>query len=137
DVKERALHDPAGAVVAYRDVLERVPTHGAARAALERLLGNPAERAQAIAILEPIFENEQDHARLADLLDQKLTVEGSSAERAELLQRIAGIAEKQLGDKVRALDAMGRWLAEDPTAEQAAAELERLAGELRRWEEAA
>jgi tetratricopeptide (TPR) repeat protein len=38
---------------------------------------------------------------------------------------------------VRALDAAGRWLAEDPSSEEAAGTLERLAAELGRWEEAA
>src|SRR5262249_26318657 len=38
---------------------------------------------------------------------------------------------------MRALDAVGRWLAEEPSSEEAAAELERLAGSLGRWEEAA
>jgi tetratricopeptide (TPR) repeat protein len=137
DVKERPLNDPAGAVAAYRDVLDRVPSHPAGRAALERLLGNPAERQAVIAILEPIFESEADHARLADLLDAKLTVEESASERALILERAAELAEKKLGDKVRALDAVGRWLAEDPASEEAADELLRLAGELDRWEEAA
>lgn len=137
DVRERALGDLAGAVAAYRDVLERVPAHAAGRAALERLLASPNERAQVIAILEPIYEGEGDHARLADLLAAKLTVEADGTERASILSRIAELAEKRLGDKVRALDAVGGWLAEDPASELAAAELERLAGELGRWEEAA
>src|SRR5262249_57825636 len=45
--------------------------------------------------------------------------------------------EHELGDRMRAVDAVGRWLAEDPTSEEAAGELERLAGGLSRWEEAA
>src|SRR5262249_33178321 len=46
------------------------------------------------------------------------------------------LAEKQLGDPLRALGAVGRWLAEDATSEHAAEELERLARQLGRWEEA-
>jgi tetratricopeptide (TPR) repeat protein len=137
EVRERMLGDAGAAIDAYRDVLERVPRHEAARAALERLLGSPAERAQAVAILEPLYEGEGDFARLADLLEHKLTVETSASDRAALLARLTELAEKELNDRVRALDAAGRWLAEDPSSEEAAAELERLAAGLGRWEEAA
>lgn len=137
DLRERILGDPRGAVEAYRDVLERVPTHEAARAALERLLGNPTERAAVIAILEPIYDREGDHARLADLFEHKLTVENDPLDRASLLGRLVDLAERKLGDRTRALDAAGRWLAEDPSSEEAAEELSRLAEAQGRWEEAA
>ncbi len=137
DLRERVLTDPAGALDAYREVLERVPANGAARQALERLLTSPGERGQAIAILEPLYEADGDFGRLADLWEHKLTIENSSGERAALLSRICDIAEKRLGDAQRAVDAAGRWLAEDPTSEEAAGELERLAGTLGRWEDAA
>ncbi len=137
EVRERMLGDAAAAIEAYREVLERAPQHEAARAALEKLLGSPPVRAQAIAILEPLYEGEGDFARLADLYEHKLTVETSPSERAALLSRIAELSENRLDNKVRALDAAGRWLAEDPASEEAAAELERLAASLKRWEEAA
>jgi tetratricopeptide (TPR) repeat protein len=137
DLRERTLGDAAGAVAAYRDVLERAPTHAAARGALERLVLNPSERARVVAILEPIYENEGDAARLCDVLEHKLSVETAPSERAQILARVVELAERRLSDKVRALDAAGRWLAEEPTSEQAAEEMLRLAGELGRWEEAA
>ena len=137
DVRERLLGDAPAAIEAYRDVLERLRGHDAARAALERLLGSPAEKAAVIAILEPLYEQEGDHARLADVYEHKLSIEPSAADRATLLSRLAGLVETQLGDRMRALDAVGRWLAEEPSSEEAAAELERLAGALGRWEEAA
>jgi golgin subfamily B member 1 len=137
DVREQALGDIRAAVDAYRSVLERIPAHPAARAALERLLGNPAERPAVIEILEPLYEQDGDWARLVDLYEHKLSIESSPIDRASLLQRAAELAEQRLGDKMRALDAVGRWLAEDPTSLEAMGELERLAGELGRWEEAA
>jgi tetratricopeptide (TPR) repeat protein len=137
DVRERELAELGGAVAAYQDVLERSPQHMAARAALERLLSSAAERRDIIAILEPIYEADGDWARLADLLGAKLGVTEDALDRALLYQRVAEIAERELGDAVRALDATGGWLAEDPRSERALAELERLAERGRRWGEVA
>jgi golgin subfamily B member 1 len=137
DVRERHLQDPAAAVTSYRDVLERNPSHSAARYALERLLSCESERAEVIAVLEPIYESDGDYARLAELLGAKISIVGDQFERAQLYARIADICEQQLGDPVRALDATGGWLAEDPQSEEALSRLERLAETVQRWGEVA
>jgi tetratricopeptide (TPR) repeat protein len=138
DVRESQLRDLAGAVEAYRSVIERAPRHGAARASLERLLAvAESERGAIIDTLEPLYEAEGDWGRLADLLAAKLAVTDDRHERAAIYQRIAGLAESRLGDGVRALDAAGGWLAEDPAASEALAEVDRLAALQGRWVEAA
>jgi tetratricopeptide (TPR) repeat protein len=138
DLREVKLRDLPGAVVAYREVLERVPQHPPARAALERLLlGAEIVRADVIRILEPLYEQEGDHVRLADLLTAKLGTTPDQFERARIYSRIVELAEHRLGDPVRALDAAGGWLAEDPRSEQALAELARLAGRVNRFGEMA
>ncbi|MCE9575633.1 MAG: tetratricopeptide repeat protein [Deltaproteobacteria bacterium] len=138
DLRETSLADVAGAVAAYREVLTRAPLHPAGRAALERLLGTAeAERADIIDTLEPLYEAESEWGRLADLLAAKLAVTRDHGERGAIYQRIAELAESRLGDNVRALDAVGGWLAEDPTSTEALAELDRLAAGLGRWGEAA
>ncbi len=138
DLREVALKDLPGAVAAYRDVLERVPEHTAARAALERLLiGAESVRADVIRILEPLYESEADHARLADILTAKLGTTDDPFERAQIYSRVAELAEHQLENPVRALDAVGGWLAEDPRSEQALAELKRLGAAVDRFGEVA
>jgi tetratricopeptide (TPR) repeat protein len=138
DLRETALADLAGAVAAYREVLVRAPLHPAGRAALERLLTSAeAQRADIIDTLEPLYEAESEWGRLADLLAAKLSVTRDHAERGAIYQRVAELAESRLGDNVRALDAVGGWLAEDPTSTEALAELDRLAAGLGRWGEAA
>ncbi|MEZ4402162.1 MAG: tetratricopeptide repeat protein [Kofleriaceae bacterium] len=138
DVRESQLRDVAGAVDAYRGVIERAPRHGAARGSLERLLASAAEqRAEIIDTLEPLYESEGDWGRLVDLLAAKLAVADDHHERAAIYQRIAELAETRLGDGVRALDAAGGWLAEDPTSSLALTELDRLAAIQGRWVEAA
>lgn len=134
-VREERLEDPAAAVMAYRDVIDREPGHGAARAALERLVLDERVRAEVVTILEPLYETEHDDARLADLLVTKLSITDDAHDRASLYARVAELAENQLGDPVRALDAAGGWLAEDPGSEQAMAEVERLAETTGRWTE--
>ena len=135
DVREERLADLEGAVEAYREVLERDPSHGAARAALERLIGNEEVRAQVVAILEPLYDSERDDARLADLLVTKLSVTPEATDRAQIYARVCELAETRLGDPVRALDAAGGWVLEDPVSEQALFELERLAEATGRWGE--
>ncbi|GAB4566919.1 MAG: hypothetical protein Tsb0020_19040 [Haliangiales bacterium] len=138
DLREVALKDLPGAVAAYRDVLERVPEHTAARAALERLLiGAESVRADVIRILEPLYESEADHARLADILTAKLGTTDDPFERAQIYSRVAELAEHQLENPVRALDAVGGWLAEDPRSEQALGELKRLGAAVDRFGEVA
>ncbi|MCB9573169.1 MAG: tetratricopeptide repeat protein, partial [Kofleriaceae bacterium] len=138
DARETSLGDVAGAIEAYRDALERAPQHRAARGSLERLLATADEhRAAIIDVLEPLYEADGDWARLADLLTARLSVVEDHLDRAALYQRIAELSEQQLRDPVRALDAAGGWLAEDPASGEALAEVERQAAALGRWGEVA
>ncbi|HTE55295.1 MAG TPA: tetratricopeptide repeat protein [Kofleriaceae bacterium] len=137
DVRQERLGDVEGAVRAYREVLERDPGHPPARAALERLVRDDRVRAEVVATLEPLYESDHDHRRLADLLVTKLPLTPESTERAAIYARVAELAENELGDPMRALDAVGGWLAEDPSSETALAEVERLAESVGRWSEVA
>ena len=139
EVRER-LGDVAGAVHAYRDVLASQPKHAGARSALERRLGAAPSREttlEVLEILEPLYEDEQGFARLAELTEVRLGVTEEAGERARLLEHLAEIYEKRLADRQRALDAVARALAEEPRSGELANELERLAGVLGRWEEVA
>lgn len=138
DLRETSLRDTTGAVTAYSDVLERMPRHTAARSALERLLlSAESERPQVISILEPLYENEGELGRLADLLTAKLSITADHIDRAQIYSRVAQLAEHDLSDPVRALDATGGWLAEDPHSIEALEQLERLAEVVNRWGEVA
>jgi tetratricopeptide (TPR) repeat protein len=137
DVRERALGDLPGAVAAYSQVLDRVPAHAAARSALARLVAQESVRAEVIAVLEPLYEAEGAWASLTDLLMARLSITQDALGRAQIYSRIAELAEQRLADLVRALDAAGGWLAEDPRSEEALAELQRLAARVDRWGEVA
>ncbi|MGE3459356.1 MAG: tetratricopeptide repeat protein [Kofleriaceae bacterium] len=138
DLKESNLRDVAGAVAAYRGAIENVPSHPRARAALERLISAaPDHRAEIVEVLEPLFEQDGDAARLIMVLEARLEITSDMIDRSSLLARIAEIAEHRLNDRGRALDAALRWLAIDPASAQALGETERLAERLGQWLEVA
>src|SRR5918994_4737853 len=64
-----------------------------------------------------------------------LPITPETSERAAIYARLTELSESQLGDPMRALDAAGGWLAEDPSSETALAEVERLAESVGRWSE--
>ena len=138
DLQETTLHETAGAVGAYREVIQIQPGHPQARAALERmLLSVPEQRAEIVEILEPLFEADADSPRLIGVLEARLAITPDPIDKAILLGRIVELAETKLGDRGRALDAALRWLAVDPGSEQALAETNRLAERLGQWPEVA
>jgi tetratricopeptide (TPR) repeat protein len=139
DLQETTLADPPAAIAAYREVLQLVPEHARARAALERMLAasDGPGKAAIVEILEPLFEADGDAARLATVLEARLEVTDDAIDQAALLARIADLAEHQLGDRRRALDAALRWLAIEPGSEQALSETDRLAEALGQWPEVA
>ncbi|HEX4420604.1 MAG TPA: tetratricopeptide repeat protein [Kofleriaceae bacterium] len=136
DLEETTLAHPAAAVAAYREVLQLVSEHAGARAALERMLDRaPDERSAIVEILEPLFEQEGDAARLVRVLEARLAITGDPIDQASILSRLLELSEHQLGDRRRALDAALRWLAIDPASAQALAEIARLADALGQWPE--
>ncbi|MBT8494839.1 MAG: tetratricopeptide repeat protein, partial [Deltaproteobacteria bacterium] len=137
DVRETRLGLLPDAVEALREVVERDPAHVGARSALWRLLAHDTLRSEIIVILEPLFEDEQNFAQLADLLVHKLSVTDDAFERAALYSRLSELCEQNLSDPIRALDAAGGWLAEDPQSDEALANLGRLADVTGRYDEMA
>ncbi len=136
ELHEQSLRDVSAAVSAYQNVLDRASEHSFARTALERLQRtNEDYRMQILEILEPLYESDKDYPQLIDTLVGKLGVTEHSFDRAQLYSRIADIAQDHLRDPIRALDAAGGWLVEDPESEQALAALTRFAAESKRWPE--
>ena len=68
EAREQRFNDPAGALPAYRNVVERTPSHPAALAGLERLIAVPAVRSDVIDVLESAYQRNDDNSRLAWLL---------------------------------------------------------------------
>ena len=121
------LADREGAVQAFRDALERLPTHPKALAALRELLSDVELRREVVDILEPLAESRGDYAELASLYQVRVALESGGPERAMWWRRVAEIAESKLCDHQRALEALGHSLKEDPSVPDTAEALERVA----------
>ena len=134
-VLEQYLEDGAGAVASYREALEIDPSHVGARTALQAYLSNSDGELQraAVEVLEPIYEANNDLARLVEVQRIKLGHEKKTDKRVDLLLRI-GKLEGQLGNTDQAWEAYTRAVAESPASQAAREALENLANILDNWQ---
>ncbi len=134
-VQEQYLEDGAGAVASYREALEIDPSHVGARTALQAYLSNSDAELQraAVKVLEPIYESNNDIARLVEVQRIKLGHEKKTDKRVDLLLRI-GKLEGQLGNTDQAWEAYTRAVAESPASAPAREALENLANILDNWQ---
>jgi tetratricopeptide (TPR) repeat protein len=127
DLRLAKLDDARGAVEAFRAALERVPTHPGALAALRGLLPRAEVLVDVLTVLEPLAEGRGDFIELATLYEARVAVEEDGLERAGWLRRVAEIYETRLRDAARAVDALGRAVAEDPMSTATIDDIERVA----------
>ncbi len=136
DLFEGTMGELRKAVRSYRDVLEMKPEHPGARAALERLIkSSPDDRADIVAALEPLLEQDGEWTRLLDVLEVKHDLASDRHDRIAISQQMTELARGQLGDAARAFPAALRWLREDPTSQQALQQVDELAIETGKWTE--
>jgi tetratricopeptide (TPR) repeat protein len=134
-VQEQYLEDGAGAVASYREALEIDSLHVGARTALQAYLSSSDGELQraAVKVLEPIYEANNDIARLVEVQRIKLAHEKKTDKRVDLLLRI-GKLEGQLGNTDQAWEAYTRAVAENPASSPAREALENLANILDNWQ---
>ena len=121
------LDNKEGAMVAFRDALERQPEHTKALAAMRALLADADLKRDVADILEPLAEARGDFAELASLYEVRVALEDSGPEKALWWRRVADVADEKLDDRERAIEALGQALKEDPSAPDTAEALERVA----------
>ena len=129
EIFETHLDDLATALDHYSEVLHRLPSHGGAQQALERILEDPSLRQRAAAILEPIYDSQGASAELVRVLEVQLEEVGEALSRVQLLSRIGSLLETKLSKPIEAFDAYARAFEADPTSSTPRDELRRLAGE--------
>ncbi|WP_242361931.1 tetratricopeptide repeat protein [Anaeromyxobacter sp. SG17] len=116
-IRHQRLSDADGALDCYRAVLEKVPRHPAALAALEDLArGSGPAAVEAAMLLEPIFAAEGEHAKVIEVLEARAAHQTEPAARAALLRRVAAVYGGQLKNSEMAFLAASRALAADPDA---------------------
>lgn len=133
-VREEHYHDLRGAFGAYRDVLERDPGDPVALEALERLAQDADLAQEVVEVLDAAYKDTGATEKAAALYDHRIELADTPGEKVRLLQEAAGVWEDQLGEPAKALEALARAFALDPTDEALLGELERLAGAGDAWE---
>jgi tetratricopeptide (TPR) repeat protein len=123
------------ALKGFAAVLEISALDSGAIGGLERLMGLEAVRPEAARLLEPRYRALNDHRKLVEVLDVRLTV-ADPTQRVTLLNEIAGLREA-MGQKPQAFAARVRAFTEIPSDPQGREELERLAADLGAFEELA
>jgi tetratricopeptide (TPR) repeat protein len=129
---EQHLDDRQGAVEAYREALALAPDHVGARTSLQAYLSDRDLQMTAVEVLEPIYEQSEDTARLIEVQRIRLNQEKTAGKRVALLLRI-GSLEAKLGNLEQAWEAYAKAFAEDPESAPAREALENLASILDSW----
>ena len=126
-VKEKNLSDTAGAIEAYRDILDIEPAHGKGRLALEEKLADATHKLTVASILEPVYEQLTEWAPLVGIHEIQLAAETDTLAKTSLLLRIGELQRTKLMDGEKAFDAYARAFRGDPSVEAAKDQLEALA----------
>ena len=124
---EKHTGDAAGALENYREILFLDAQHEGARGALEALLDNEDLRAEAASILENIYEERGDWAKLLRALDILAAAEGDGDRRVQLLRKVARVSSEMLTDHPRAFAALAAALEEQPHHAETRREIEHIA----------
>jgi tetratricopeptide (TPR) repeat protein len=127
-VKEQHLGDAPGAIDAYRDILDIMPSHERARGALEvHLRGGDPQQLVAAGILEPVYEQLSEWGPLVGVHEIQFAAETDSLRKTSLLLRIGELQRTKLIDAEKAFDAYARAFRGDPSTEAAKEQLEAIA----------
>jgi len=127
------LGDPHEAIARYREILAADPKHAGARGALEGYFGEDELELGAARILQPIYQAEEDHERLARAYQILVRHADSAEDRLRMLHELADIFEHRLGSDEAALRALGMALHAAPSDEATMARLHALAERTEGW----
>ena len=127
------LSDPLRAVDIYRDILEVIPDHGPTLDALESMVSEGREAVAAAGVLEPVYRQVGEWAKLISVHEVQIAHEEDPVRRVELLHQVAELYEFQLDQTQQAFQAFSRALPLDNENEHTLGSLERLAENLNAW----
>jgi tetratricopeptide (TPR) repeat protein len=120
-----------------RQALERVPDHAASRESLEALLVEEALFDDAFEALEFVHRTLGKSEDLAALYERRVARAPSTRDRTRARLELARVLEESVSDRMRAQKAVEAAVADDPSEEDALAELARLAAANSGWGSAA
>jgi len=129
----RRLDDAARSVDIYREILDVFPDHLPTLAALEALIAEGKEPVAAAAVLEPIYRQFGEWAKLIAVHEVQILHEQDPIRKVELLHQVAELDEFQLEQAGAAFEAYARALPLDVRNDKTLSSLERLADETGSW----
>jgi tetratricopeptide (TPR) repeat protein len=132
-----ALGDKAQGLATLRLALERVPDHGPARDAVERLLSDGALFDDAFDTLEGVYRSTNRGEALARLYERRVDRADGARARTRARLELAKVRENEAGDPIGAQRAVEAAVIGEPSDAEALAELERLAEKNNAWRDAA
>lgn len=133
----REFGEKGRGLATLRQALERVPDHAASRQSLEALLDDDAVFDEAFDALEFVHRALGRSEDLAKLYERRVTRAQSTSDRTRTRMELARVVEEMVGDRLRAQRVIEAAVSEDPSDEDALAELERLAVANGAWSAAA
>lgn len=125
-IQDEKLGDQDAALESLRTNLEG-GVHAPTVQTLEQMLAKESHRAQAAALLEPVFTQQMAWPKVVEVIEARLTVETDPEERKIILRRLGGLHEDYREDLNSAFDAYARLFREDITDESVWDVLMRLA----------
>jgi tetratricopeptide (TPR) repeat protein len=123
---DKHLGDPSGALENYREILFLDPSHDGARSALEAMLDGGL-RAEAASILESIYEERGEWAKLIHALEILSAGESDVDKRVGLKRKAARISAERVNDSVHAFEVLASALRDDPSLAETRNEIEGIA----------
>ena len=126
-VRLERLSERRAAFEAFRDALERLPSHPEALAALRNLLRQEELRSDVIDVLEPLAETRGDFAEMLSLYEQRAALTTDEPSASAWWRRVGEVAENNIKDLARALSGYGKALAMEPDNTQLADDVVRVA----------
>ncbi|MCC6647034.1 MAG: tetratricopeptide repeat protein [Polyangiaceae bacterium] len=137
DLRETRMSQTEMAIDIHRQVLDRDPANAQALAALERLGKDERHEVDIAEILEPLYRQSGDFAKLIGVHEVQVRRSDTPSRQVELLHQVAQLHEDAAGDLNAAFDTLARALAVDPSAPDTIAGLDRLARATGRFQDLA
>ena len=134
-IYEMELEDLGTSVDYYEEVLARNSNHSEAIAALERLVMDRDQRFRISQILEQIYKDQDEWAKLVVIYDAQLEFIEQKDRRVTLLREIAQLHEERGGSLELAFKALCRAFEEEFGDPDLLEGIERLASRLNNWPE--
>ncbi len=134
-VSEQHLNDRVKAMECYREILEVDPEYADAVSALEAMLDDEGQQAEAAKVLSLYYEEHEEWEKLVGSLEILVRHATDELERYELLIREGALYSENLMSPERAFVAYSRAFKQRPTEPEALERLEEITNILDSWSE--